>query len=103
MSVDVIDYQIIGDDLQAIIVTLDPQEAVVAEAGAMMYMESIIHPLGDSVRGVFSGPWDTFGTHWGGSDTGLGGLGAEVGTPRGDGPQPAGDHWRPASERRGLG
>lgn len=42
MSVDVIDYQIIGDDLQAVIVTLDPQEAVVAEAGAMMYMEADI-------------------------------------------------------------
>ena len=36
---DVIDYQIIGDDLQAVIVTLDPGEAVVAEAGAMMYMD----------------------------------------------------------------
>ena len=42
MSVDVIDYQIIGDDLQAVVVTLDPQEAVVAEAGAMMYMEADI-------------------------------------------------------------
>lgn len=39
MAVDVIDYQIIGDDLQAVVITLDPQEAVVAEAGAMMYME----------------------------------------------------------------
>jgi uncharacterized protein (TIGR00266 family) len=39
MSVDVIDYEIIGDDLQAVVITLDPQEAVVAEAGAMMYME----------------------------------------------------------------
>ncbi|MHC4910116.1 MAG: TIGR00266 family protein [Planctomycetota bacterium] len=36
---DVIDYQIIGDDLQAVVVTLDPGEAVVAEAGAMMYMD----------------------------------------------------------------
>ncbi|HYE02562.1 MAG TPA: TIGR00266 family protein [Phycisphaerales bacterium] len=36
---DVIDFEIIGEDLQAIIVTLDPGEAVVAEAGAMMYME----------------------------------------------------------------
>ena len=36
---DVIDYAIIGDDLQAVVVTLDPQEAVVAEAGAMMYMQ----------------------------------------------------------------
>lgn len=36
---DQIDYVIIGDDLQAVIVTLDPGEAVVAEAGAMMYMQ----------------------------------------------------------------
>ncbi|MCU0648687.1 MAG: TIGR00266 family protein [Gemmatimonadaceae bacterium] len=35
---DEIDYKIIGDDLQAVIVTLDPGEAVFAEAGAMMYM-----------------------------------------------------------------
>lgn len=40
MAVDVIDYRIVGDDLQALIVTLDPGEAVVAEAGAMMYLES---------------------------------------------------------------
>lgn len=39
MPADVIDYRIIGDDMQAVIVTLDPGEAVVAEAGAMMYME----------------------------------------------------------------
>jgi uncharacterized protein (TIGR00266 family) len=39
MSVDIIEYEIIGDDMQAIIITLDPDEAVVAEAGAMMYME----------------------------------------------------------------
>ena len=39
MPADVIDYRLIGDDLQAVIVTLDPQEAVVAEAGAMMYMQ----------------------------------------------------------------
>ncbi|HET7564365.1 MAG TPA: TIGR00266 family protein [Gemmatimonadaceae bacterium] len=36
---DEIDYKLIGDDLQAVIVTLDPGEAVVAEAGAMMYMQ----------------------------------------------------------------
>jgi uncharacterized protein (TIGR00266 family) len=35
---DEIDYKIIGDDLQAVIITLDPGEAVFAEAGAMMYM-----------------------------------------------------------------
>ncbi|MEM8835126.1 MAG: TIGR00266 family protein [Planctomycetota bacterium] len=42
MPADVIDYQIIGDDLQAVVVTLDPDEAVVAEAGAMMYMQQDI-------------------------------------------------------------
>ena len=35
---DAIDYQILGEDLQAVVITLDPGEAVVAEAGAMMYM-----------------------------------------------------------------
>jgi uncharacterized protein (TIGR00266 family) len=35
---DEIDFRILGDDLQAVIVTLDPGEAVVAEAGAMLYM-----------------------------------------------------------------
>ena len=39
MAADVIDYRLIGDDLQAVVVTLDPNEAVVAEAGAMMYMQ----------------------------------------------------------------
>jgi uncharacterized protein (TIGR00266 family) len=34
-----IDYKIIGDDLQLIEITLDPGETVVAEAGAMTYME----------------------------------------------------------------
>jgi uncharacterized protein (TIGR00266 family) len=36
---DEIDYRLIGDDLQAVIVTLDPGETVFAEAGAMMYMQ----------------------------------------------------------------
>src|SRR5438874_8287720 len=36
---DEIDYRLIGDDLQAVIVTLDPGEMVLAEAGAMMYMQ----------------------------------------------------------------
>lgn len=34
-----IDYRLIGDDMQAVIVTLDPRETVIAEAGAMMYMQ----------------------------------------------------------------
>ena len=42
MSADIIDYQIIGDDLQAVVITLDPGEAVVAEAGSMMFLEDDI-------------------------------------------------------------
>ncbi|MBT6174325.1 MAG: TIGR00266 family protein, partial [Flavobacteriales bacterium] len=34
-----VDYNIFGDDLQAVEVELDPQETVVAEAGAMNWME----------------------------------------------------------------
>ncbi len=37
-----IDYQIHGDDMQFVEVELDPQEAVVAEAGGMMYMDDNI-------------------------------------------------------------
>lgn len=35
----VIDYQIFGDDMQFVEIELDPMEAVVAEAGGMMYMD----------------------------------------------------------------
>jgi uncharacterized protein (TIGR00266 family) len=34
-----IDYQVYGDDMQFVEIELDPQEAVVAEAGAMMYLD----------------------------------------------------------------
>lgn len=37
-----VDYQIFGDDLQFVEVELDPRETVIAEAGAMMYMEEDI-------------------------------------------------------------
>ena len=37
-----IDYTIYGDDLQAVEMELDPQETVVAEAGAMNWMEQDI-------------------------------------------------------------
>ena len=37
-----IDYKIHGDDMQFVEVALDPQEAVVAEAGGMMYMDDSI-------------------------------------------------------------
>lgn len=40
MSVmDEVDYKVFGDDMQYVEVELDPGEAAVAEAGAMMYME----------------------------------------------------------------
>ena len=35
-----VDYKITGDDMQFVEIELDPQEAVVAEAGGMMYMEA---------------------------------------------------------------
>ena len=35
---DEIDYEIFGDDMQFVEVTLDPSETVIAEAGTMMYM-----------------------------------------------------------------
>jgi uncharacterized protein (TIGR00266 family) len=37
-----IDFEIIGDDMQMVEVELDPQETVIAEAGAMNYMEQDI-------------------------------------------------------------
>lgn len=36
---DVIDYKILGDDMQLVEIELDPGEGVRAEAGAMMFME----------------------------------------------------------------
>lgn len=38
-SMHEVDYKIHGDDMQFVEVELDPQEAVVAEAGGMMYMD----------------------------------------------------------------
>ena len=35
----VVDYEIVGDDMQFVKIELDPAEAVVAEAGSMMYAE----------------------------------------------------------------
>lgn len=45
-----VDYEIIGDDMQLVEVELDPNETVIAEAGAMNYMEDGIEftaKLGD--------------------------------------------------------
>jgi uncharacterized protein (TIGR00266 family) len=38
-AMDVVDYKVFGDDMQYVEVELDPGEAALAEAGAMMYME----------------------------------------------------------------
>jgi len=42
MPSDVVDYKIFGDDLQFVEIDLDPNETVVAEAGAMVYMTEAI-------------------------------------------------------------
>ncbi|NNK86549.1 MAG: TIGR00266 family protein, partial [Desulfobacterales bacterium] len=34
-----VDYKVIGDDIQIVEVELDPGETVIAEAGAMNYMD----------------------------------------------------------------
>jgi uncharacterized protein (TIGR00266 family) len=39
MPMDVVDYEIFGTDMQYVEVELDPGEAAVGEAGAMMYMQ----------------------------------------------------------------
>jgi uncharacterized protein (TIGR00266 family) len=41
-SADVIDYKIYGEDMQFVEVELDPGESAVAEAGAMMYKDSVV-------------------------------------------------------------
>ena len=39
MAMDVVDYKIIGAEMQFVEIELDPGEAMVGEAGSMMYME----------------------------------------------------------------
>lgn len=39
MAMDVIDYKLYGEDMQFVEIELDPGEAAVGEAGAMMFME----------------------------------------------------------------
>ncbi len=40
MAMDVIDYRIVGDDMQLVEVELDPGESAIGEAGSMLYMEA---------------------------------------------------------------
>src|SRR6516225_9742115 len=53
MGMDVIDYEIFGRDMQYVEVELDPGEAAIGEAGAMMMMEDGIQM--DTVFGDGSG------------------------------------------------
>lgn len=50
-----IDYQIFGDDMQIVEIELDPNEAVRAEVGTMMYMEEGIEMQTSTGGGIFSG------------------------------------------------
>ena len=58
---DVIDYQIIGDDLQLVEVELDYGEGVRAEVGTMTYMEDGIEMQTDMGGDLFSGFKRMFG------------------------------------------
>jgi len=55
MGSDVIDYKILGDDMQLVEIELDPNEGVRAEAGAMMYMENGIEMQTSTDGGMFKG------------------------------------------------
>ena len=58
-----VDYEIVGDDMQMVLVELDPNETVIAEAGAMNFMEDGIEfeaRLGDGSKpggGFFGNLW----------------------------------------------
>ncbi len=52
---DVIDYTIIGDDMQLVEITLDPGEGVRAEAGAMTYLEDGVRMQTSTGGGLLKG------------------------------------------------
>jgi uncharacterized protein (TIGR00266 family) len=52
---DQVDYELVGDDFQAVVITLDPGEAVRAEPGAMMFLEPGIHMETHTGGGLMSG------------------------------------------------
>jgi len=53
MAMDVVDYRIVGSEMQFVEVELDPGEAMVGEAGSLMYMEDGVEM--DTVFGDGSG------------------------------------------------
>lgn len=52
---DIIDYELIGSDLQIVEIELDPGESVRAETGAMCYMEDDVQMQTGTGGGIFSG------------------------------------------------
>ena len=52
---DVIDYRIVGDDMQVVEVELDPGEGVRAEAGAMLFMSDGVEMQTGTGGGLFQG------------------------------------------------
>ncbi|MEY5097621.1 MAG: hypothetical protein RJA36_340 [Pseudomonadota bacterium] len=54
MAMDTIDYRLYGDDMQMVEIELDPGEAAIGEAGAMLYLEDGI--VMDAVFGDGSEP-----------------------------------------------
>jgi uncharacterized protein (TIGR00266 family) len=52
---DLIDYNIIGDDMQIVEIELDPGEGVRAEVGAMMYMQEGLEMQTGTGGGLFKG------------------------------------------------
>jgi uncharacterized protein (TIGR00266 family) len=64
MAMDVIDYRIEGHEMQFVEVELDPSEAMVGEAGSLMYMEdgiSLDTVFGDGRSGAAGGGGGLFG------------------------------------------
>ncbi len=62
---DEIDYEVFGDDMQFCEITLDPNEQVIAEAGAMLYMTAAIGMetvFGDPSATQQQGFWDKITT-----------------------------------------
>lgn len=53
-----VDYKILGDGVQLVEIELDPQETVIAEAGAMVYMDESI--LFETKMGDGSNPNEGF-------------------------------------------
>ncbi len=56
---DEIDYEIFGEEMQYVEITLDPNEMVIAEAGMMMYMDPAI-----KMETVFGNPSSAGGGFW---------------------------------------